>query len=142
MSKIGHLEDMAKHLADRITQTLMPPEFIPAVGQGAIGIQTRADDPDVNKLIAPLNHSPTTICVTAERALTQCLQGSCQTPIAGYAHIHENTLCLTGLVGKPDGSIIYKSTRQAKVTDPQQLGVEVAEDLITQGAQTILDALR
>ncbi len=130
------------NLKDRIRQMLMPPEFIPAVGQGAIGIQTRIDDRQVNQLIKPLNHFATAVCVSAERALTQRLQGSCQTPIAGYAHIQANMLNLTGLVGQPDGSIIYKSTRQADINDPPQLGIAVADDLLVQGAQAILDSLR
>lgn len=125
-------------IADRIKQMLKPPGFLPAVGQGALGIECRSDDNDLHQLLKPLAHDETTQCVLAERAMNLHLHGGCQVPIAGYATLDAGQICLQGMVGRPDGSLLLRSRMSGPVTQPEQLGKRVAEDLIAQGAQQIL----
>lgn len=128
----------------RITQAL-PVEFsLPAGGQGAVGIELRNNDSRIAEAIACLHHAPTALCVGAERAMNTRLDGGCQVPIAGYAIAHPDhpgQLWLRGLVGKPDGSEILRAEARASEADFEQLGVQVAEDLLQQGAQEILAAV-
>jgi len=127
------------NFAERIKQLLKPPEFLPAVGQGALGIECRSDDNPLHKLLAKLIHEETTQCVLAERAMNYYLHGGCQVPIAGYATVDAGQICLQGLVGKPDGSRVLRSKMQGPINQPEQLGKRVAEDLLAQGAQAILE---
>ncbi len=117
----------------RITQNIPPEQSLPAVGQGALGIETRINDPHVEALVAPLLHRETSICVRAERALNARLNGGCQVPIAGYAELQGNTLTLRGLVGFVDGSKIYRSEKQGDAADAEAIGIAVAEDILAQG---------
>ena len=121
----------------RIKSALAPEYSLPAVGQGAVGIETRVDD-EINELIMPLRCSETWTIVTAERAMNTRLAGGCQVPIAGYAILNEDELWLRGLVGKPDGSLILRAEARAKSEDAEKLGIAVAEDLLSQGADKIL----
>jgi hydroxymethylbilane synthase len=121
----------------RIKSALAPELSLPAVGQGAVGIETRVDD-DINDLIMPLRCSETWTIVTAERAMNTRLAGGCQVPIAGYALLNNGELWLRGLVGKPDGSQILRAEARAKAEDAEKLGIAVAEDLLAQGADKIL----
>jgi len=121
----------------RIKSALAPEYSLPAVGQGAVGIETRVDD-EINELIMPLRCSETWTIVTAERAMNTRLAGGCQVPIAGYAILNEDELWLRGLVGKPDGSLILRAEARAKSEDAEKLGIAVAEDLLAQGADKIL----
>lgn len=127
--------------ADRIASTLSSDESLPAIGQGAIGIETRAGDARVEALVAPLNHADTWTRVTAERAMNHRLHGGCQVPIAGYAELQGDKLRLRGLVGAIDGSVIYRAEETAAAESAAALGVRVAEDLLAQGAGEILSAL-
>lgn len=111
---------------------------LPAVGQGAVGIECRVDDARVNRLIAPLNDVSTSICVRAERALNERLEGGCQVPIAGYAVIRENSLWLRGLVGRPDGSEIIRGERSGGRQEAESIGMLLADDLLERGAGAIL----
>jgi len=117
----------------RITQNIPPEQSLPAVGQGALGIETRINDPHVEALVAPLLHRETSICVRAERALNARLNGGCQVPIAGYAELQGNTLTLRGLVGFVDGSKIYHAKKQGNAADAEAIGIAVAEDILAQG---------
>lgn len=117
----------------RITQNIPPEQSLPAVGQGALGIETRINDPHVEALVAPLLHRETSICVRAERALNARLNGGCQVPIAGYAELEGNTLTLRGLVGFIDGSKIYYAEKQGDAVDAEMIGIAVAEDILAQG---------
>ena len=117
----------------RITQNIPPEQSLPAVGQGALGIETRINDPHVEALIAPLLHRETSICVRAERALNARLNGGCQVPIAGYAELQGNILTLRGLVGFVDGSKIYHAEKQGYAEDAEAIGIAVAEDILAQG---------
>jgi len=128
-------------LEPRIRRRLSPEESLPAIGQGAIGIECRADDGRVDALIAPLHHADTADRVRAERALNRRLGGGCQTPIAGYALLEGDELRLRGLVGTPDGSRVWRAERCAPRTEAEPLGTALAEDLIAQDANGVLVAL-
>lgn len=128
-------------LADRITETLSPEVSLPAIGQGAVGIECREDDEWVNELLAPLNDRDTAIRVRAERALNHRLQGGCQVPIAGYAELAHGVILLRGLVGTVDGSNIIHGEIAGQPEDAEYLGRVLAEDLLARGADEILDSL-
>ena len=127
---------------DRIRTAIAPEECLPAIGQGVLGIEIRSDDDELRQLIAPLAHADTTLRVTAERAFNQTLNGGCQVPIAGYAELDGDQLHLRGLVGEPDGSRILRAEVRGSSARAHELGVQLAEQLLAQGADTILDALR
>ncbi|MFZ7165268.1 hydroxymethylbilane synthase [Avibacterium avium] len=128
-------------MADRIASFIDTETSLPAAGQGAVGIECRTDDLETQQLLAPLADAETTACVLAERAMNNHLQGGCQVPIAGYAVIRDNQLYLKALVGKTDGSLIIRAENQSAVENSQELGVQVAESLLKQGADEILQAL-
>jgi len=125
----------------RIRQRLSPEESLPAIGQGAIGIECRVDDGRVKALIAPLHHADTADRVRAERALNRRLRGGCQAPIAGYAVLEDGWLRLRGLVGTPDGTQVWYAERCAPRTEAEPLGTALAEDLIAQDRNRVLAAL-
>ena len=128
--------------AERIRAHLDPADSLPAIGQGAIGIECRVDDSRTQTLIAPLHHPATALRVRAERALNGRLHGGCQVPIAGHATLESERLHLRGLVGTADGNRILRAEAKGPATDPEALGAAVAEDLLQQGAAEILDALQ
>ncbi|MGZ8247051.1 hydroxymethylbilane synthase [Methylomagnum sp.] len=128
-------------LAHRITEFLAPEISLPAVGQGAIGIECRRDDARVNQLLSVLHHAPTAICVTAERAFNQRLNGSCQVPIAGHAELSGDRLRLRGLVALPDGGEAVRGEVEGFATEAHALGVALADDLLSRGAERILKSL-
>jgi len=115
-----------------------PEQSLPAIGQGAVGIETRVNDEEVNALIAPLRDPDTWIVVSAERALNKRLAGGCQVPIAGYAILEDGEIWLRGLVGRPDGSEMLRAEVKGKAADAEALGIALAEDLLSQGADKIL----
>lgn len=123
---------------DRIRNAMTPEESLPAIGQGALGIETRIDDEEMNALIAPLHDRLTTITVTAERALNRRLAGGCQVPIAGYAMLEGDQVWLRGLVGRPDGTQTLYAEKRGPAADADAIGVAVAEMLLAQGADKIL----
>jgi len=127
-------------LAGRIAQQLAVEDSLPAGGQGAVGIELRREDDRVLERLQVLHHEPTAQRVTAERAMNHRLQGGCQVPIACYAeHLAGGErLRLRGLVGKPDGSLLLRAEGEAPVADAGNLGVQVAEALLAQGAAEIL----
>lgn len=128
-------------LADRITALLTPEESLPAVGQGALGIECRADRADLHELLAPLAHAPTRHCVIAERAFSRALAGSCNVPLAGFAELSGTQLRLRGLVGAPDGSKVVRGETTGAAADAEALGLALAAELQRQGAADILAAL-
>lgn len=111
---------------------------LPAVGQGALGIECRSDDAELAQLLAPLNHAASADRVRAERALNRRLEGGCQVPIAAYAILEGDTLFLRGRVGSPDGKTLYHAEGRAPRAEGEQLGIRLAEDLLAQGAGQIL----
>jgi hydroxymethylbilane synthase len=128
-------------MQDRITEILSPEISLPAIGQGAVGIECRVDDDWVNELLAPLNDRDTAVRVRAERALNHRLQGGCQVPIAGYAELAHGVILLRGLVGTVDGSKIIHGEIAGQPEDAEYLGRVLAEDLLTRGADEILESL-
>lgn len=125
----------------RIAQCLDAKISLPAIGQGAIGIECRVDDTELNAMLSRLHDDETGICVRAERAMNARLSGGCQVPIAGFAEIRDNQLFMRGLVGSPDGSQIYRSEHSGKPEDAAFIGKTIAEDLLAQGADKVLQAL-
>jgi hydroxymethylbilane synthase len=127
-------------LAERIAQRMDIGDSLPAGGQGAVGIELRSADSAVRSLLQPLHDEPTARRVTAERAMNRHLEGGCQVPIACYAEFvgSSEQLLLRGLVGKPDGSQILRAQAVAPAAEAGQLGIQVAEDLLAQGAANIL----
>ncbi len=128
-------------LQHRIASRIAPEESLPAVGQGALGIECRADDDRVRELAAVLNHGNTRICVDAERAMNARLEGSCQVPIAGFAELADGALHLRGLVGSPDGRQIVRGEIRGAPEDAQALGDRLGQDLLQRGAAEILQGL-
>lgn len=125
----------------RITAFFEPELSLPAIGQGAIGIECRQQDARLNELLQPLHHEPSACCIRAERAMNRRLMGGCQVPIAGYAVIEHSGLHLRGLVGEPDGSRIIRAEIRGPQTAADSLGSALAEDLLGQGAGQILKHL-
>jgi hydroxymethylbilane synthase len=126
---------------ERIREYIPTGDSLPAIGQGAIGIECRADDARVNALLAPLHHVDTASCVRAERALNQRLEGGCQVPIGGHAELRDGELWLRGLVGTVDGSEVVRAETSGPVGEAEKLGVAVAEELLAHGAARILREL-
>ncbi|MEG0603026.1 MAG: hydroxymethylbilane synthase [Acinetobacter sp.] len=129
-------------LADRIRHCLAPIMSLPAVGQGALGLECRSDDAELLKLIAPLQHEETSICVRAERAFNAYLEGGCQVPIAGYATLlNDDQLQIEGRVGSVDGQTLLKEQLVGEIANAEQLGEQLAQRLLAQGAGELLKAL-
>lgn len=139
-------------LEKRITEILPFEISLPAIGQGAVGVECRIDDEFINKVIAPLDHPETAVCVKAERAFLKKLEGGCQVPIAAHARTGQrarsaaqqttmdpSSLILDGLVGSITGDRIIKGHIEGKTEDAEHLGVALAEDVLSQGAKEILD---
>ena len=126
---------------DRMRALLTPEQCLPAIGQGAIGIESRVDDGRVNGLLEPLHHPETALCVSAERAMNNRLMGGCQVPIAGYAEMHEEGMRLRGLVGDPEDGTIVRAEMSGAPGEAASIGVRLAEDLLEHGADGILRGL-
>jgi hydroxymethylbilane synthase len=116
-------------LADAATAILDIDEFLPAVGQGAIGIETRADDSRTREMLGPINHADTFSALAAERAFLAVLDGSCRTPIGGHATISGGRLRFRGMIVKPDGSEAFEATREGDVRDAEKLGADAGGEL-------------
>ncbi len=122
-----------------ITEYLPEAIMLPAIGQGALAIETRDDDDSTLRLIAPLDHRETRLAVESERAFLARLEGGCQVPIAGRAKIVGDELELTGLVAEVDGSVLLRETIRGRVDQSEKLGVELANRLLKQGGRKILE---
>ncbi len=130
-------------LHDRITRLLEPEESLPAVGQGALGIECRDDSPGLCELLAPLDDAATRCCVEAERSLSRALAGSCTVPLGGYAQIIGEQMRLRGFVAAPDGSRLIEDELTLPFSDsvPQEIGNALARKLADRGARAILASL-
>jgi len=128
-------------LGARIRNEISPEQSLPAVGQGALGIECLAGREDLVALLAPLNHSATADCVRAERAMSRALGGSCQVPLGGYAQIADGILNLRGFVAEIDGSRIISGSVSGPCEDAERLGCQLADQLLARGAGEILAAL-
>ncbi len=124
--------------ADKISEYIPTDVCLPAIGQGAVGVETRVDDEAINGLVSRLNHEPTSIAVRAERAFLKRLEGGCQVPIAAFGEINGKKIKLRGLVGRIDGSEIIKDSLEGSVHRVEEIGDELAEKLLSMGAGEIL----
>jgi hydroxymethylbilane synthase len=128
-------------LGERITSLLPTEQSLPAVGQGAIGIECRAGRENLMALLAPLNHPDTAACVTAERAMSRALAGSCQVPLGGFAEIADGVLRLRGFVSSVDGVRVVRAEVSGAPGEAERIGTELAQALIGMGADKILAEL-
>jgi porphobilinogen deaminase len=126
------------NLDDRIRQAMPAEISLPAVGQGAVGIECRLDDHELITLLQALNHDDTDVCVRAERAMNTRLEGGCQVPIGSFAVLEDNQLWLRGLVGSPDGQQMVVGERRGPRENAVQMGISLAEELLDGGARDIL----
>jgi hydroxymethylbilane synthase len=126
-------------LSSRIRSRLVAPEWLPAVAQGAIGIECRDADAALRGLVAPLAHAPTSTCVRAERAMNLALHGSCEVPVAGYAELHADRILLRGLVGDAVSGQLVRAEASGPAAEPEALGRQVAGELLAAGARALLD---
>jgi hydroxymethylbilane synthase len=123
---------------DKITEYLEPDTVLPAIGQGALGIETRDGDEEINRMVAFFNHHITSVSVRAERALLKRLEGGCQVPIAAYGTVKNGRLKLVGLVASTEGRNIVKDSLEGTWEEAEGLGVRLAERLLDMGAGDIL----
>lgn len=128
-------------MPERIASYISPEQSLPAVGQGAVGIECRLDDSETIALLAPLDHAATRIRVLAERAVNNTLEGGCQVPIGSYAELDGDKIYLRALVGSPDGSTMLHREIRGASQDAEKLGVELAQALLDAGAKSILEAV-
>ncbi len=128
-------------LAARVRERLSPRQMLPAVGQGVIGVECPGADARIRDLLVPLEHAPTRLLLDAERSFAARLGGSCQSPIAAYAELDGNSLSLRGLVGSPDGTLIYEDRIAGPARDAASLGVRLAVRLMEAGAAALLAGL-
>ena len=127
--------------ANRITEEISHDILLPAMGQGALGIETRLDDTMIYDFISTLNHEQTHYAVIAERSLVGRLDGGCQVPIGAYARIEKGLITLKGLVASLDGEVIYKLENVGPVDDAINIGQELGSKLLKMGANEILEKL-
>jgi len=127
-------------LDHRIAEIIAPEVMLPAIGQGAMGVECREGDTEVEALVAPLNHEETSIAVRAERAMNLALGGSCHAPIGGFAVLRSSSLVLEGLVGSLDGRTVLRERIEGAADAPEALGRELAEKLKGAGAVALLEA--
>ena len=128
-------------LASRIAQLISPTDSIPAVGQGALGIEINASRTDLLPVLAPLNHPATASCVEAERGMSRALAGSCNVPLGAYAERHGDEIYMTGFVASIDGQQMLHEEVRGSASQPEALGQALADKLIARGADRILALL-
>jgi len=124
---------------NKITHYIPESLSLPAIGQGALGIEIRSDDGATREAVSFLSDRDTALAVRAERGFLKRLEGGCQVPIAAHGRTDRDAIVLDGLVGRPDGSRVIRGSRTGSVSDPESLGVGLAEDLLARGAREILD---
>lgn len=133
LSRLGH--------EDRITELLSFDTSLPAIGQGAIGIECRDGDSKILDLIATLNHYESGICVNTEREFLKRLEGGCQIPIAAHAALDNGKVTIDGLVGSVDGKTIIRERISGDVSNHEEIGINLAERLLDKGAGEILSSI-
>jgi hydroxymethylbilane synthase len=127
--------------AHEITEYLSPQISLPAIGQGALGIEGRQDDLFIRSLLSGLNHAPSKTAVLAERALLHRLQGGCQVPIAAHATLAGTKVTLEGVVASVDGKELIRDSAEGTIEDPESIGIQLAERLLSRGGDRILQAI-
>jgi len=131
LSRLGLLEEA--------TELFTPDVMLPAIGQGALGIEAREDDKEIIELVKFLNHDKSNIEVSCERAFLRKLEGGCQVPIAGFAELKDQGLRITGMVASIDGKDLVRGTKTGKKDEAEKIGIELAEELLNRGARKILE---
>jgi hydroxymethylbilane synthase len=127
-------------LEKRVTELLATKIMLPAIGQGALAIEARKDDPETLGLLSCLDDKSTRRAVEAERAFARRLGANCRTPIAAYARVHDAKLAIDGMVSSADGRMLLRSQLVSDNPEPQKVGEELAESLLSKGAQLMLEA--
>ncbi|GMT48594.1 MAG: porphobilinogen deaminase [bacterium] len=127
---------------DRTSEYIDPGVCIPAVSQGAIGIECRLEDDFINRILKPFNHYRTQVCLTAERSFMRRLEGGCQVPIGGYTHLEGDQLIMDGMVASLDGKVMLIEQMTASLDEANDLGIRIADKLIERGANKILGEIR
>ena len=127
-------------LADRITAPVPTSVFLPAIAQGAVGLEIRASDERTRALIAPLDHAPTSVCIAAERAFLERLDGSCRTPIAGLAELDGGRVTFRGMILSPDGKVAHATERTGATSDARAMGLDAANELLGRAGPHFLAA--
>ena len=128
-------------LSDRITTPLSPEAVLPAIGQGVLGLELRADDEKTRNLISFLNDPETELAARAERAFLKELEGGCQVPLAGYARVERDLMVMDGMVAELDGGVILRQQLAGGKDKPEDLGISLARQLIAAGADRILEKI-
>lgn len=134
LHRLGH--------GDRITELLSDDLVLPAVGQGALAIETRANDAEIDEIVRTLDHEPTRLACTAERAFLKGLGGGCLVPIAAHAKIEAEAMTLSGLVASADGSAVMRDRRSGQVERAILIGEQLAKDFLERGAGRILSNIQ
>jgi hydroxymethylbilane synthase len=129
-------------LGKRISARLSFEQCLPAIGQGAIGIECRSDNEELLTALKQVEHTGTRRCLDAERALAKGLEASCESPIAAHGEVRDGELLLRGLVASPDGREIVRGRRRGRLADAEWLGQDLAKELLEQGGRDILEEMR
>jgi hydroxymethylbilane synthase len=127
---------------EKITEYLPLSAFLPAVGQGALGVEARIGDADIVRLVSPVNHLPTWQCVTAERALLRALGGGCRTPVAALATVNGDTLRLDGMVASISGRKVRQASEEGRAESAEEIGIKLAVKMQEMGAAEIIAEAR
>ena len=125
-----------------ISEVFPTSQILPAVGQGALGLETRCNDTKTIETIQQIHHEETALCIEAERAFLKTTEGNCQVPIAGYCQLIQNQLVMNALIGQPDGRNLFQKQKNANLESAKQLGQNIAKDLLEAGGKEILDSLK
>ena len=126
---------------EKITEYISPSQLLPAVGQGALGIETRENDSDTNELIAFLHHEDTGRTVTAERSFLRTLEGGCQIPVAAFGSIDNGRLSLSGMIGSLDGKVILRDQSEDATENAEKIGTDLAGKLLSAGGKSLLNEI-
>ena len=126
-------------LSHRITSFMDPEVMLPAVGQGCLGIEFRSDDGNMRDILASIHHQDTALCVRTERAFLLRLEGGCQVPVGALAHLEGNRVILEGMVADEAGDRMIRKKMEGSVTDPEGLGLELADEILQSGGREILE---
>ncbi len=125
-------------LGERISQALSPDRFVPAVGQGSLGIEVRQDDDEVRQFLAPLHHEDTATRVSAERAFLGRLGGGCQVPLGAHATLHGDVMKIDAIIGHPSGDPMYRDSEEGPRAEGEDMGIRLAERLLEAGGAAVL----
>jgi hydroxymethylbilane synthase len=126
-------------LGEKVSEQLAPSVLLPAIGQGALGIETRQGDRETNEIISVLHHAESAVTVAAERAFLKRLEGGCQVPIAAFARLEGGRLTLEGLIGSIDGKVLIREKLERDPKDAEAAGITLAEALLSAGGRAILN---